>query len=758
MRLVGYGDKLSVEQGGRIEFMVSSQQPRYAAHVVRLFHTDANPAGPGFKSEPVDSELAGEYPGHHQRLRCGSYVCIPTGATFPVEQSFTVQAWIWPATPLKAAQTLVSRRSADDCGFALRLSEGRLALCVGDAELTLDTPVVERTWYAVTASYDAERGEGRIRAEPAAATAGELRGVVAGPLRGEVATDAPELLIGAEAVVEDGDASVGGFYNGKLDAPRLFARALADAERLDARAASQPSRDGLVGWWDFARDVASRAVTDVSGNGWHGRTVQKPTRGVTGWNWDGSQTAWPAAPHHYGAIHFHDDDLDDAGWERSFGWTVPDDQPSGVYAVHLAAGEEEDHVPFVVRPKRGRPTARIAFLLPTFSYLAYANQHLLEGKRETFQALGIEGEAVARYPSTPHDRYILDNRLNSLYDAHSDGSGVCYSSRLRPLVNMHPKYRSPMLNDGEGSPHQLNADLHIVDWLHEHGYEVDVLTDEDLHVEGASLLAPYRVILTGSHHEYWSEQMIDATQEHLCDGGRLMYLAGNGMYWVTQHDPDTGAGIEIRRAGPSTRTWETEPGEEHLSATGELGGIWRFRGRAPQTWLGVGFTSQGLGAGRPYERKPDSYDARAAWVFEGVDPDKPIGDFPSLVNGYGAAGLEIDRCDPELGTPRRTLWLASATGFSDSYQHAVEEVPLSTSLQGGSVEPRVRADMTLLEYPNGGAVFSTGSIGWSACLSYDGYDNDVSRVTRNVLDRFASDVTSVLDGAAARPRKRGVRS
>ena len=30
----------------------------------------------------------------------------------------------------------------------------------------------------------------------------------------------------------------------------------------------------------------------------------------------------------------------------------------------------------------------------------------------------------------------------SLYDLHSDGSGVCYSSRLRPILNMRPKYSS----------------------------------------------------------------------------------------------------------------------------------------------------------------------------------------------------------------------------------------------------------------------------------------------------------------------------
>ena len=47
--------------------------------------------------------------------------------------------------------------------------------------------------------------------------------------------------------------------------------------------------------------------------------------------------------------------------------------------------------------------------------------------------------------------------------------------------------------------------------------------------------------------------------------------------------------------------------------------------------------------------------------------------------------------------------------------------------------------MVLIEYPNGGAVFSVGSITWCGCLSYNSYDNNVSRVTENVFDGFAAE-------------------
>jgi N,N-dimethylformamidase len=117
----------------------------------------------------------------------------------------------------------------------------------------------------------------------------------------------------------------------------------------------------------------------------------------------------------------------------------------------------------------------------------------------------------------------------------------------------------------------------------------------------------------------------------------------------------------------------------------------------------------------------------------------------------GAAGLEVDRLDFALGTPPHALLLAVATGFSDSYQHVVEEVESSDSKQGGSVSPYVRGDMVFFELRGGGAVFSASSISWCGSLSHNDYDNSVSRVTENVLRRFAADgpVNDAASSAAA---------
>ncbi len=51
-----------------------------------------------------------------------------------------------------------------------------------------------------------------------------------------------------------------------------------------------------------------------------------------------------------------------------------------------------------------------------------------------------------------------------------------------------------------------------------------------------------------------------------------------------------------------------------------------------------------------------------------------------------------------------------------------------------------RGDVTFMETANGGAVFSASSISWAGSLSWNGLDNNVSKITDNVLRRFLDPV------------------
>lgn len=750
MSIVGYSEQLSVAEGDTIRFMVSCDSSnKYTAEIVRLIHGDTNPAGPGFKEKLVSTSISGEYPSRQQAIYPGSYVIVEDSYQLQQIESLSLQAMVYPTTPEKGLQGLLTKWSAStNAGYGLFIDEdGCLSFWIGDGDgqierISSSMPLVARCWYFVGASLDGASGQVRVYQEPIINAANSrffphrhecIPAVVERytQIRAAANNNVPFIMAGYLEKVESGRVIVGGHYNGKLDRPRLSKRALSiDEMRL---LVESPSGNSLLAAWNFAvgitaESIATSKIFDESPNQLHGQTINLPVRAMTGYNWTSNEHNFIHAPEQYGAIHFHDDDLADAHWEVDFELTISSTMKSGIYAVRLRAGDDEDYIPFYVRPKKGTATARIAFLAPTASYMAYANEHAVTNA-------ALVELMIARTPiMQKQDLYLAKHREYGLstYDTHADGSGVCYSSRLRPLLNMRPKYNHPV----SSSVWQFNADLHLIDWLTEMGYEFDVITDQDLHLEGVNLIKPYKVVLTGSHPEYYSTQMLNAIETYQQTGGRLMYMGGNGFYWVIAYHPENPGFIEVRKWG-GTQSWKAQPGEYHLSFTGELGGLWRNRGRAPQKIAGVGLIAQGFDVSSYYRRQPDSFDPRTAWIFEGVDGDELIGNF-GLIGG-GAAGLEIDIYDTDLGTPPYACLLASSEGHTDAYLEVVEELFCNVPAMGGSQNPRVRADMVYYMLPDGGAVFSVGSIAWCGSLSYNKYDNNVSRITNNVLKRFLLD-------------------
>ena len=82
------------------------------------------------------------------------------------------------------------------------------------------------------------------------------------------------------------------------------------------------------------------------------------------------------------------------------------------------------------------------------------------------------------------------------------------------------------------------------------------------------------------------------------------------------------------------------------------------------------------------------------------------------------------------------LLATSAGQHTDYYQVTVEDVPIMVPGQGGTESPKVRADMVFFPTTRGGAVFSVGSINWLGSLGWNAYDNNVARITANVLKRY----------------------
>ena len=698
--LLGYVEQWSARPGEQLDFKVSStSKAAFKAKLFRSISADPNPAGMGIVEEASEYFSERTVTSRQQSFYPGSYGIAQDeiSASSSVGLKFTVN--MYPTLINAKKQTVFQ------IGEHELLLDERGVLCwrIADQLLATESPLKIRCWYSVEVSV----------------AAGLCKLIIS-----ELSHQAPVVCEFKKSLVEnqlkgtpviaahhDGE-SASQFFNGKIEAPSVFAD------------------DEMLCGWDFCQAMTSctvPALSKKSASGLSLSLINFPARAMTGSLWNGVEMNWAHKPEHYAAIHFHEDDIYDFGWETDFSFKVPQNMPSGVYVMRLECEGCEDNIPFFIKPALGQAESELCVLVSTFTYAIYGN-HARPDYHPSWQEKNEQWNA---YPNNPavHTRYGL-----STYNYHTDGSGICHASHRRPLLNM----RSGYLTFGQASCSGLRhfqADSHLISWLHEKKIGYDIVTDQDLHEHGYDAIAPYRVVTTGSHPEYHTEETLNALRDFRDNGGHLMYLGGNGFYWRVAVHNENDSVLEIRRAEDGIRAWAAEPGEYYNAFDGCYGGLWRRNGRAPQALVGVGFAAQGQFVGDPYRRV--CYDARYDWVFNGVfdgeaDNDDLIGDFG--FSGHGAAGFELDHMDHRIGTPMNAVLLArSATTAQDFMLVPEEQLTHLTNLSGGNEADVKHADMIYTEYPGGGSVFATGSITFCGSLPWNNFDNNVSRLLYNVF-------------------------
>ena len=698
-RLLGYCDPLSVAPGESLTFHVSGDPAlgSYALDVVRMWCGDPRPDGPPLRVEPVTTGVEGSYSVARHPTAPGSYGLVPgVGAVLDGLESMAdglvVRAIVAPSGRRAEPQTLVAVGDPwSGTGFSLHLDEQlRPAVAVGDgkrpAVATGDGPLPPGAWAVVTATIDGPTGG--ITVDAVDLTGGELSHGTAtgdGPLSLDNCAELPLTL--AAQVGADGTRRH--HLAGKLEAPSLR------------------SGDTVLAAWDLApQETDSWSFVDTGPSGLHGTLHNLPRRGVRGSAWSGTADDWQEARAEFAAVHTYPDALEDCGWPVAFSFVVPD-LPSGCYAARLHSGDEVEWIPFFVRPPRGTRTADVALLVPTATYAAYANSRfwwedpIQEMAQDRLVELGPEEQVLVTMPEL----------APSCYDNYGDGTAVTYSSRRRPNLFLRP---------GHGRAELYSCDLYLVDWLRHEGIDVDVITDEDLHHEGDALLDGYTVVVTAQHPEYVSIPMYDALAAFVDAGGRLAYLGGNG--------------ITSNIAFSATRPWIMEdrstlqkhgdPGAGRFEAMqtvdGRYGGQLRVVGRAPGSLVGVDTVTMGFDRAYPIARTEAADDRALTWVFEGI-PGRFIGGRGLL--GGGAIGQEWDNTRYTAGDPRLVV-LGSTIDTS-----------LIPAVLGA--ERPYHGDVVLFARGDG-VVFSVGSMSWCGALPIDDYDNDVARMTSNVLRQFMS--------------------
>jgi N,N-dimethylformamidase len=718
--ITGYLDRFSHRPGETFAAHVSVRDGgAYRARLVRVLSGDPNPQGPGMRFEDLAHRFDATFTGRRQPIHLGSYGIVTNGPERDTNSACTWTVLVNPGL-VTAGQVMLSEEAAN-AGIALLIgAEGataRITSAGATIEIATGTPMRPMRWYRAWLAADPTTGRvlvGQQALDGAPIITERHEATFALPSAGTV------LFAAANA------SALGAHFTGKLEDPAILRGFV--AAWPDPGASLQMGADLLAGW-DFSQGIDTQAIHDRGPQACHGRLVNMPTRAVVGSRWSGREQCWRHAPADYTAIHFHADDLADCEWQADFTWTVPADLPSGAYALHLTCDAGEDWLPLYILPRRHGPFAPLAFLASTFTYQAYANH-----ERASLDEGYYERVAAWRaYAYNPKDFPIYGR---STYNKHMDGSGISVSSRRRPILTMRPGFLTFCDPRGSGMRH-YPADLHLLAWLEAKGFTFDIITDEDLDDEGAALLAPYRAVLTGSHPEYHTPGTLDALAAYTRQGGRLCYLGGNGFYWRVARDNNAPHLIELRRAEGGIRTWAAEPGEYYHQTDGQLGGLWRRNRRPPQMLVGVGFSCQAAFEGTHYRRLPTSYEPRFAWMFAGIE-DEVLGDFG--LSGGGAAGFELDRADPLLGTPDDAVILARSENPLASFLTVPEELLSNTaSINGEKIEDMARGEIVYFDTPSGGAVFSVGSITFCGSLWRNGFEGPVSRLLENVVRRFIAE-------------------
>lgn len=356
------------------------------------------------------------------------------------------------------------------------------------------------------------------------------------------------------------------------------------------------------------------------------------------------------------------------GWPVATSLTIPLDWKSGVYLLEMVpVGKTNKHyIMFWVREKNPGSTARILFLSSVNTHQAYNS---------------FGGGSFYSFASVSSEKVTFDRPYNNL-----NGTG---------------KYG--------------RWEYKAVNWLEANNYPVEYATTYDLH-RNPSLLNPYDVVIIVGHSEYWTWEGRQRLRQYIDNGGRVMMLSGNNMWWQVRYENDARLMVDFKKAN-------TDPIKDRESTTG-----YPFNHPIldnPIATLGLYFSYAGyIGESFGYYVTNPNH-----WVFNGTGVandtligkggtrDKSIQDHETDGTPFNCAvdGRSILGPIGYAGTPPNFTIL----GISDAHTK-------------GNIDRVTYGMMGIYTTNSGGALFNGGTTGWANGLN----DPVISRITKNVLDRF----------------------
>lgn len=455
-----------------------------------------------------------------------------------------------------------------------------------------------------------------------------------------------------------------------------------------------------------------------------------------------------------GAFHQTPNDcsVKGCGWPVSLEIPVGADWTSGGYVIELSAEGQDgsalryDHV-FLVRPGAGNKQGRLLLVAATGTWTAYNDWG---GSNHYEGVTGETGDQFAPVVSLnrPFARGFVKLPVGApripLREAPEMGAALHYPHMEWAYANGYSKKYA--------SAGWASYERHYVHWLENAGYDVDLISEQDLQFR-PGIVDDYACLTFIGHNEYWSWEMRDTIDRYVECGGRVARFAGNFLWQIRLEDEGrTQVSYKYRareedpvrgtdRSHLTTICWDApetgRPGAQTFGLTGLRGVYAGWGGCCPR------------GAGGFTIYRPDH------WAFEGADVY--YGDV--LGAGSRVFGYEVDGVDHIVkdglpyatgtdGAPEGLLILAM--GLSSVYETdhgnglmpfiGDEDAEFAAKAVHGEATPELidkykRGSGMIATFSRGaGCVFTAGTCEWVAGLM--DRDSQIEKVTRNVLDRF----------------------
>ena len=410
--------------------------------------------------------------------------------------------------------------------------------------------------------------------------------------------------------------------------------------------------------------------------------------------------------------------------------------PSGYYAVTLTAGDERAEAFLVVRAgSDAGGKAPMLLVLSTTTYDAYndwGGPSLYTGgtrvsaERPMAKGFLVKPEPVARKMQTEPDREAM---------------GYIHWARAHGL------------SDWSGGAGWYQYERSFVHWAESNGYRLDFAVSQDLE-QHPEVLVGHRCFASVGHDEYWSWKMRDALDRFTGEGGNAAIFSGNTCFWQVRFEDDHRAMTCFKYLAHKDPVAGTD--DERF-----LTGVWSDRriDRPEAATIGLSFTRGGYsryGLGAPRSSGGYTVWQPEHWSFEGTDLryGDEFGGKEAIVS-YEVDGCELRmRCGIPVPTGRdgapdslEVLATAPARLWAQDeqpsrYAHEPGELEnVAEALFGDTASEnldRIRnnhATMAIFTRPSGATIFNAGVTDWAFGLKHD--DPDVTRITRNVLDRLS---------------------